>query len=51
MSKTRRYESPYAITGSIAQSGSEETPKDRYADSNMGTWKASNMDDLPQMKC
>ncbi|WP_161487064.1 hypothetical protein [Clostridium magnum] len=46
VSKTRFYEKPYTVTGSIKQVGSKEQPKSICKDKIAGTWKADNMEDL-----
>ena len=40
-------EKPYIVKGNIKLTGSEEPPKDRYMDSDIGTWKAVNVEACP----
>ena len=46
MSKISCYENPYAVTGSIKQTGSKKEPKDICTDKIIGTQKVSNAEGL-----
>lgn len=44
VSKIRRYENPYIVTGSIKHTGLEQAPKDIYAKIEfIGTWETVNV--------